>query len=277
MRAGTVYREGVGGTDGYSSRHVVLEVTDSTGETFYLVYLHLDSIAAGLAEGGSVTQGDVIGTVGDDGATYSHLHVEFRQGSPFESASVHPLGYLPYTNTANFSSPTIDRFNRLGDKMAARLLFEAPSKLEGDLKQIEVDLFSGMTLLATRVINFNDKTTVHEGNSDTLLYRNDIGVEGYQTSNMVADGRSDLRYGILVRNLPSDCDTLVARVIDVGGIVATSASIPVPPQTPLHQPLDFEDGFMPPSGWTVVMSSSGSVPLRRLRMTRPQPMKEHTA
>jgi len=70
--------------------------------------------------------------------------------------------------------------------------------------------------------------------------------------------RSDLRYGILVRNLPDDCDTLVARVIDVGGNSVTSTSIAVPNQTAIDEFVDFEDGEMPPAGWKRVRSLSGS-------------------
>ena len=48
-------------------------------------------------------QGDLIGAVGQEDATYPHLHFEFRKGSAQEDDSVHPLHYLPYTNTANFT------------------------------------------------------------------------------------------------------------------------------------------------------------------------------
>ena len=53
--------------------------------------------------------------------------------------------------------------------MAARLLFGATSKLEGDLQRVEVDLKSGATVLEPRVVDFNDKTTVNEGNSDEYI------------------------------------------------------------------------------------------------------------
>ena len=75
---------------------------------------------------------------------------------------------------------------------------------------------------------------------------------------MVKDGRTDLQYGILLRNIPSDCDTLVARVIDVKGNIATSAPIPVPDQNATNEKVDFEDGAMPPAGWTKVISTSGT-------------------
>ncbi len=74
---------------------------------------------------------------------------------------------------------------------------------------------------------------------------------------MVKDGRTDLQYGILVRNIPNECDTLIARVIDVGGNTVTSAPIPVPNQVATDERADFEDGAMPPAGWTALASTSG--------------------
>ena len=47
---------------------------------------------------------------------------------------------------------------------------------------------------------------------------------------MAKHGRTDLKYGILIRNIPSDCETLIARLIDVGGNIATSSPFPVPNQ-----------------------------------------------
>jgi hypothetical protein len=259
MREGKVHRAGPGnpGPGGFSSRHVVLEVDDPSDGRMFLVYVHLHSIAEGITVGASVPQGQLLGTVGEDDATYPHLHIEFRKGSPAEKSSVHPLGYLPYTDTANFSPPVLDRFNRLDTLMAARLLFEASGKLEGDLQRVEVDLMSGDTVIESRFVDFNDKSTINEGNDDDKLFKNGIGVEGYQKSDMVKDGRTDLQYGILVRNIPNECDTLIARVIDVGGNTVTSAPIPVPNQIATDEKVDFEDGAMPPGGWAALTSASG--------------------
>jgi hypothetical protein len=259
MREGKVHRAGPGnpGPAGFSSRHVVLEVADPSDGQMFLVYVHLHSIAEGITVGVEVTQGQLLGTVGEDDATYPHLHIEFRKGSSAEKSSVHPLGYLPYTDTANFSAPVLHRFNRLDTTMAARLLFEASSKLEGDLQRVEVDLISGATLIEPRFVDFNDKSTINEGNDDEKLFKNGIGVEGYQKSDMVKDGRADLKYGILVRNIPNECDTLIARVIDVGGNTVTSAPITVPKQIATDEKADFEDGTMPPAGWTSLTSTSG--------------------
>jgi hypothetical protein len=117
-------------------------------------------------------------------------------------------------------------------------------------------------VLATRVVDFHDKTTINKkrGNSDKKIYKNDIGVEGYQKSPMndPKRTRTDLRYGILVRKIPADCDTLIARVMDVSGNSVTSAPIPVPNQTATDELVDFEDGAMPPAGWKLVTSMTGS-------------------
>jgi hypothetical protein len=178
MRGGKVHHAGPGGSGGFSSRHVVIKVNDPTAGVMYYVYVHLDSIHPAVSRGANIAQGQVIGTVGKDDATYSHLHMELRKGTPRQIGSVHPLGYLPYTDTANWSPPVADRLNRLDAFMAARLMFGARSKLEGDLKRLEVDLRRGTRLLTTRVVDFDDKSTIFEGRGDSHVYVNDIGVEG---------------------------------------------------------------------------------------------------
>ena len=258
MRKGTVHHAGPGGTGGFSSRHVVIRVTDPTHGRMFHLYLHLDSIDAAIVAGASVAQGQVIGGVGDDDATYFHLHMEMRKGTPRQIGSVHPLGFLPYPDTTNFSPPVVDRFNRLDAFMAARLLFGAPSKRQGDLLRVEVDLRHGSRVLTTRVVDLNDKTTVIEGKGDEHRFVDGIAVEGYQKSNMIEAGRSDLAYGILVREIPRRCDTLVARVTDVRGHTVVSAPIEVPSRAAIDEFVDFEDGQLPPAGWTTVTSASGS-------------------
>ena len=258
MRKGRVHHAGNGGTGGFSSRHVVIRVTDPAHGTMFHLYLHLDSIDPAVVNGANVAQGQIIGTVGDDDATYFHLHMEVRKGTVKQIGSVHPLGFLPYDDTANLSAPVVDRFNRLDAFMAARLLFGAGSKLEGDLQRVEVDIRRGTRLLTTRVVDFNDKNTVIDSKGDQHRFVNGIGVEGYQKSDMIEHGRSDLAYGILVRAIPDRCDTLMARVIDVRGNTATSEPIAVPTQAPIDEFVDFEDGQLPPTGWATVTSASGT-------------------
>ena len=90
MRGGRVHRVGPGnpGPHGFSSRHVVLEVEDPRDGPIFLVYLHLHSTAEGITVDAKVGQEQLLGTVGEDDATYPHLHIEFRKGSPGEKCSI---------------------------------------------------------------------------------------------------------------------------------------------------------------------------------------------
>ena len=257
MRGGKVHHAGPGGSGGFSSRHVVVRVNDPTEGLVYNIYLHLASIDAAVVTGTSVTQGQIIGTVGDDDATYPHLHMEFRKGTVKQIGSVHPLSYLPYVNTTNLFPPVSDRFNRLDAFMAARLLFGANSKLEGDLRRVEVDLRRGTRLLTTRVVDFDDKRTIVEDKGDLFRFVNDIGVEGYQKSNMVERRPDGSRLRHSCPGIPQQCDGLLARTIDVGGNVATSEVIAVPNQLAIDEFVDFEDGQLPPAGWVTVTSAGG--------------------
>jgi hypothetical protein len=250
--------------DTYDSRHVIIEANDPRDGLLYIAYLHLEKIDGTVIPGANIVQGQEIGLSGDHKATYPHLHLEILQGTDDRKAgtSRHPLRYLPYPNTKNFAAPVADRFNRRGALLAARLLFGADSKLEGDLLRVEVDLRDGEQVLATRIVDFHDKATIHKklGNSDSLLFKNDIGVEGYQKSFMNDPNRTrtDLKYSILIRNIPARCDTLVARVFDVGNNMVPSAQISLPNQVAVEEFVDFEDLAMPPTGWQVIKSTTGT-------------------
>ena len=70
-----------------------------SSESFVYYYAHLDSRAAGLAEGDIVRQGDVIGAVGMTGnAPIPHLHFEIQRLTParhwWEADSINPYPYL---------------------------------------------------------------------------------------------------------------------------------------------------------------------------------------
>lgn len=68
----------------------------------FSAYLHLDSIGVKLND--QLVAGDVVGTVGDTGATYDHLHLTYMVGLPSpkndERKSKNPLEILPHTAPA---------------------------------------------------------------------------------------------------------------------------------------------------------------------------------
>jgi peptidase M23-like protein len=194
-----------GPRQGFGSTHVILKVCDPTDgqNDLFLVYLHLDSIAEGVIPGAYVHQGDVISAVGQEDATYPHLHFEFRKGGPEQRRSVHPLHYLPYPNTPNFRLLPLDRCNFYrdnGDKRAVRLRFEALNRREGDLQGVDVELRDreedeGVDLLKLHV-DFDDRDTIASDKGDEHAFNEKgIAVEGYQKSNLKGEGfvRSALR------------------------------------------------------------------------------------
>jgi murein DD-endopeptidase MepM/ murein hydrolase activator NlpD len=152
MATGTVHRAGPADKmttgQGFGSTHVLLKVADPTDgvDDLFLVYLHLDSIAKGVIAGAHVNQGDLIGAVGQEDATYPHLHLEFRKGEPSQQNSRHPLRYLSYLNGANFTRLRLDRcnFSRAnGQRRAVRLRFDVLDRREGDVQGVDVELRGG--------------------------------------------------------------------------------------------------------------------------------------
>ncbi|HXH14309.1 MAG TPA: M23 family metallopeptidase [Alphaproteobacteria bacterium] len=263
MADGVVHRAGpadkTGPGQGFGSTHVLLKVCDPTDgqHDLFLVYLHLDSIAAGVIPGAQVHQGDVIGAVGQEDATYPHLHCEFRKGEPKQDHSVHPLHYLPYPNAANFTPPRLDRCNFYrddGDKRAVRLCFEALDRREGDLQGVDVKLRGDGVATRDLRVDFDERDTIVSDKGDEHAFKNGIAVEGYQKSNLKGEGLRELHYGVLVKDIAPEYDCVVLQVLDVKHGEPQSAEFPLPTLETDEKPVDsrasFEDGKpFPPQGW----------------------------
>lgn len=261
IASGTVYRAGPADKTadgrGFGSSHIILEVVDPIdGENdLYIVYLHLDSIAEAVIPGTPVNQGDVIGSVGQEDATYPHLHFEFRKGGPEARRSVHPLRYLPYPNTSNVTQLRLDRCNFYDDdrKRAVRLAFAMPDRREGDLQRVQVELRGGGLAPRTFRVDLNDRETIASGRGEAQAFTNGIALEGYQRSNLKGDGRADLRYGVIVEGVSPEYDSVELRVIDVAsGNPATAVfALPAlaPGERPVHKSAGFDAPAFPPSGW----------------------------
>jgi hypothetical protein len=264
MADGIVHRAGpadkTGRGQGFGSTHVLLQIVDPTDglDDLFLVYLHLNSIAEGVIPGAQVNRGDVIGAVGQEDATYPHLHFEFRKGEPKEDNSVHPLRYLPYANTANFTNVGLDRCNfyRVGDDVmrAIRLRFEAIDRREGDLQGVDVELTGeeGIDPLVLHV-DFDDRDSIQSDKGDEKAFRNGIAVEGYQKSNLQGDGLSDLHYGVIVKDIPPEFNFVNLQVADVKHAQPETAEFGLPTldtdEEPVNRSLGFEGQIFPPRGW----------------------------
>lgn len=270
MANGVVHRAGPA-DEVFGSTHVRLKVCDPTDgkDDLFLVYLHLDSIAEGVTLGACMDQGDLIGTVGQEDAEYPHLHFEFRKGGFEEEHSVHPLNYLPYLNTANFTQPYLDRCNFYrdndGDKRAVRLRFEASNRREGDLQGVDVELSDkdeegeDVDLLKLHV-DFNDRGTIKSDKGDQHAFnQNGIAVEGYQKSNLKGDGLSDLHYGVIVKDIDPKYKFVKLEVLDVKKGKTESPKFPLPTLEddgkPVNSRVGFEGQMFPPQGWELNLLS----------------------
>lgn len=266
MAAGVVHRAGpadkTGPEQGFGSTHVLLQVCDPTDgqDDLFLVYLHLDSIAEGVIPGAQVKQGDVIGAVGQEDATYPHLHFEFRKGKPKEDNSVHPLHYLPYLNTGNFTQLRLDRCNFYrddGDKRAVRLRFEALDRREGDLQSLDVELrgTEGEDVEPRKLhVDFDDRDTIVSDKGDEHAFNeNGVAVEGYQKSNLKGEGLNDLHYGVIVRDITPEFERVKLQVLDVKNEKPETAEFSLPKleadEKPVNSRAGFEGQTFPPQGW----------------------------
>src|SRR5262245_25767368 len=261
MADAIVYRAGPADkTDdghGFGSTHAVLRAVDpDDGQNdLYLVYLHLDSIAASVIPGASVARGDVIGAVGQQDAMYPHLHFEFRKGGPQERHSVHPLRYLPYTNTPNLTHLRFDRCNfyDADSKRVVRLRFSLPHRREGDLQAIHVTLKGSSIAPRHHHVNFDDRDTIASDKGDEKAFTNGIAVEGYQKSNLRGEALSELHYGVIIKDISPECESVALAVTDVRQAHPISAefSLPTlyPGEAPIHSVAGFEGQTFPPGGW----------------------------
>jgi hypothetical protein len=245
---------------GFGSTHVILKVRDPLDgqHDLYLVYLHLDSIAEGVIPGAQVKQGDIIGAVGQEDATYPHLHFEFRKGGPQQRRSVHPLRYLPYLNTTNFRRLRLDRCNFYRDadveKRVLRLSFAVRSRREGDVQAVHVELTGQGVPTRELHVDFDDRATINSDKGDEQAFKNGIAVEGYQKSNLKGDGLNDLHYGVLIEDIAPELDAVKLRVLGVKNENLKSASFRLPTlengKKPVSSRAGFEEGeTFPPQGW----------------------------
>jgi Peptidase family M23 len=268
MADGVVHRAGPADKtapgQGFGSTHILLQVVDPKDgkNDLFLVYLHLDSIAEGVIEGAHVNQGDVIGAVGREDATYPHLHFEFRKGGAQEHRSVHPLNYLPYTSTANFTRLRLDRSNFYvddGEKRAIRICFEAPDRREGDLRGVDVELGGSGVEAQEFHVDFDNRETINSDQGDSEAFKNRIAVEGYQKSNLKDEGLSDLHYGVIVNDIAPEYEAAGVRVFDVKNGAPESARFLLPKleagENPVNSRVSFERQTFPPPGWELNLLS----------------------
>jgi hypothetical protein len=242
---------------GFGSTHVVLKVLDPKDgqDDLYLVYLHLDGIAEGVIAGAEVKQGDVLGTVGEEDATYPHLHFEFRKLEPREPNSQHPLHHLPYHNKMNVGGLGLDRCNFSADgRRAVRIRFDIADRREGDVQGVALQLTGDTVECRDLLVDFDDRETIVSDKGDSHAFNAEgVAIEGYQKSNMKGVGLNKLHYGVLVKDIAPGYDCAKLQILDARGGRSAVTEFGLPTlqnnENPVHVVADFEEPQFPPTGW----------------------------
>ncbi|MBU0731804.1 M23 family metallopeptidase [Patescibacteria group bacterium] len=139
---------------------------------FYSLYMHLDSVAPGLAEDDAISEGDLVGYIGQTGETdYDHLHFEIRVGTTCSLESSCPKGYDPHINPMNFLSHPENNnatgtLEREGDDYAVSV--EIP-RADLDLNRFWMKATSddGFSTL-TKILDFNLREGVDASTTEAI-------------------------------------------------------------------------------------------------------------
>ena len=88
---------------------------------------------------------------------------------------------------------------------------------------------------------------------DEQAFKNGIAVEGYQKSNLKGEGLSDLHYGVIVKDITPEYESVKLQVLDVKNGKPESAEFPLPTledgKNPVNSRVGFEGQTFPPQGW----------------------------
>lgn len=111
-------------------------------------------------------------------------------------------------------------------------------------------------------VDFDDRDTIVSDKGDQYAFKNGIAVEGYQKSNLKGAGLSDLHYGVLVKDITPEYQSLELRVLDVKHEKPKSAEFPLPTLAAGKQPINslvgFESQTFPSHGWELSVLSDNA-------------------
>ncbi len=180
------------------------------GLNLYSAYLHLNSTSVVVSD--TVTQGQVIGAVGNTGTTdFMHVHFEIRlTATNYPTSTRNPVGYLPFPDV---TTPTIRIASLASDPIYSPTvsLVITTARTELDLNTITVTLQDKATgaVLDEKLVDFNQRLPT---GSDTLIangvelqpsHFNTTTLEYELTANFTLNG--------------ADASTLTAQAADLAG------------------------------------------------------------
>jgi hypothetical protein len=136
-----------------------------------------------------------------------------------------------------------------------RLRFDLADRREGDLLGVHMKVTGeGVDPRKLRV-DFDDRNTIVSNKGDQHAFNaQGIAVEGYQKSNLKGEGRNDLHYGVLVKDIPPEFKSVRLQVLDVENEKPKSAEFSLPTLGTGQKPIISRAGFevsetFPPPGW----------------------------
>lgn len=161
--SGAVHRVYFEANSSYDSPTVILKHYNGE-QKYYTWYSHLSWVNPDLERGAEVLQGEKIAEVGDEGASYSHLHFELRVGSPC-SLKAQISGFCTYHGFDPHRDPLQYILDRPSKPVRLRwvasdndiLDFRVISSAEDlDVHRYELETLEGETL----VLDFNERIGV---------------------------------------------------------------------------------------------------------------------
>ncbi len=180
----------------------------------YSAYLHLNSTDVALDD--SVTQGQVIGAVGDTGITdFMHLHFEIRlTRTNYPTSTRNPLGYLPHPDV---TTPTIRIGSITSDPIysptVSLVITAARTELDVNIITVTVRDKTTGAVVDARTVDLNQRIPT---GSDTLATI-DAGLQPSAFNTSTLDYKLTANFNLHV----DDGFTLTAEVADLAGHTAS--------------------------------------------------------
>jgi len=104
-------------------------------------------------------------------------------------------------------------------------------------------------------VDFDDRDTIQSDTGDEHAFNeNGIAVEGYQKSKLQGEGLSDLHYGVLVKDIAPEYDSVKLQVLEVKNGQPKSAEFPLPTLKASEKPVNSCVGF----GWELDLLRLGA-------------------
>ncbi|MEM9489848.1 MAG: M23 family metallopeptidase, partial [Myxococcota bacterium] len=201
-------------------------------DPFFTNYQHVDSVTVEVGQ--QVERGQVIGTSGASSSGFAHLHFELRIGSKHQRSSVHPLAYLPHSDSGapdfvidrvDFEDPAIPIVQATVTRPASEL----------DFMRMEAELYAeDGRLLSTQAYDVNLWNVEYTGEEDPNEkldnpYFNGVTVRPEPFGTVADIYEVTFRFRRMASDTAPEQVRALIRAVDVDGNEAVLDCSPCPP------------------------------------------------